>query len=125
VMKITANNIQWYNLSWNEIAGKYRVEILSTWWTSSNSYTGGDDNRHLWTMSLTWWTATFYLDTTAICTATTSNSYSQTMVFMINKIRDKIDRWWAYYSNMILENKVRTAQEISDYYNLTKWNYWL
>jgi hypothetical protein len=30
-----------------------------------------------------------------------------------------------YLSKVILEDKVRTAQEISDYYNLTKWNYWL
>lgn len=28
-------------------------------------------------------------------------------------------------SNLIIENKVRTAQEIADYYNLTKSNYWL
>ena len=26
---------------------------------------------------------------------------------------------------LIFENKVRTAQEIADYYNQTKWNYWL
>ena len=36
---------------------------------------------------------------------------------------------WGYFkwgiNNCILENKVRTAQEISDYYNQTKWNYWL
>jgi hypothetical protein len=31
--------------------------------------------------------------------------------------------WWI--SNIVLENKVRTDQEISDYYNQTKWNYWL
>jgi hypothetical protein len=30
-----------------------------------------------------------------------------------------------WMSKLILENKVRTAQEIQDYYNLTKWNYWL
>ena len=28
-------------------------------------------------------------------------------------------------SEFILEDKVRTAQEISDYYNQTKWDYWL
>ena len=28
-------------------------------------------------------------------------------------------------SNLIIENKVRTAQEISDYYDLTKWDYWI
>lgn len=30
-----------------------------------------------------------------------------------------------YLSNVVLENKVRTAQEIADYYNQTKSNYWL
>ena len=30
-----------------------------------------------------------------------------------------------YISNFILESKARTAQEISDYYNQTKWNYGL
>jgi hypothetical protein len=30
-----------------------------------------------------------------------------------------------YMSDFIIENKVRTTQEISDYYNQTKTNYWL
>lgn len=30
-----------------------------------------------------------------------------------------------YVSNVIFEDKIRTAQEISDYYNQTKWNYWI
>lgn len=30
-----------------------------------------------------------------------------------------------YISNAIFENKERTAQEISDYFNQTKWNYWI
>ena len=37
--------------------------------------------------------------------------------------------WWDKFSwnlsNLIIENKVRTAQEIADYYNQTKSNYWL
>ena len=31
----------------------------------------------------------------------------------------------AQISNFIIENKARTAQEISDYFNQTKWNYWI
>lgn len=31
----------------------------------------------------------------------------------------------AYFSRWIIENKERTATEALDYYNLTKWNYWL
>lgn len=30
-----------------------------------------------------------------------------------------------YISNVIVENKARTAQEVADYYNQTKWNYWI
>lgn len=34
--------------------------------------------------------------------------------------------WYRWgMSNFIIEDKERTAQEITDYYNLTKWNYWL
>ena len=43
--------------------------------------------------------------------------------------------WWRWSSDthyqgnwiseFIVEDKVRTAQEISDYYDLTKWDYWL
>lgn len=32
---------------------------------------------------------------------------------------------WLYAWYFIVEDKWWTAQEISDYYNLTKWNYWL
>ena len=31
----------------------------------------------------------------------------------------------ASFWSVIIENKARTAQEISDYYDLTKWNYWI
>ena len=34
-------------------------------------------------------------------------------------------KYVGYISNAILENKVWTAQEILDYYNQTKANYWL
>lgn len=34
-------------------------------------------------------------------------------------------RFLGYISNVIVEDKARTAQEIADYYNLTKSNYWL
>jgi hypothetical protein len=28
-------------------------------------------------------------------------------------------------SNLIIEDKVRTAQDVADYYDLTKWDYWI
>jgi hypothetical protein len=36
------------------------------------------------------------------------------------------NRYWTWYiSKVIFENKTRTAQEISNYYNQTKWDYWI
>lgn len=34
-------------------------------------------------------------------------------------------QWNGYVSNCIIEKKARTAQEIVDYYNITKWFYWI
>jgi hypothetical protein len=33
--------------------------------------------------------------------------------------------WNALFWSVIIENKARTAQEIADYFEQTKWNYWL
>ena len=35
------------------------------------------------------------------------------------------DKYTGYIDNMIIESKARTAQEVADYYNLIKYNYWL
>lgn len=45
----------------------------------------------------------------------------------------KLQVWWLWYGrqvhfqmwDLIIEDKVRTATEISDYYNQTKWDYWI
>ena len=37
--------------------------------------------------------------------------------------------WWYaqdwYYSNVIVEGRARTLQEVADYFDLTKWDYWI
>ena len=35
------------------------------------------------------------------------------------------EKFIGYVSNLILEDKVWTATEVSDYYDLTKWDYWI
>lgn len=59
-----------------------------------------------WNWSYRWWY------TFCIWWHTTWGSWTRTFV-----------NW--YMSEVIIENKVRTAQEISDYYNQTKSNYWI
>ena len=50
---------------------------------------------------------------------------------IISFFQEQRDWWWWYWSNIcylsecIAESKARTEQEFSDYYNQTKWNYWL
>lgn len=62
-------------------------------------------------------------------TTTSSLSFSSFTPLKINLWNEydngapRYYEWWM--SECILESKIRTAQEISDYYNLTKWKYWL
>ena len=42
-----------------------------------------------------------------------------------NKASDSYDYWGWWISNVVIEDKVWTDQEIASYYNSTKWNYWL
>ena len=52
---------------------------------------------------------------------------------LYNDVNTYVRMWWWHntynynwkLSKVILESKVRTAQEISDYYDQTKWDYWL
>lgn len=79
----------------------YNICITKSW-TTYFIYINGT----LWN-SWTWWAiSTNY--TQYLWTSYTDNRYLD----------------W-YLDNVIIENKSRTAQEISDYYNLTKSNYWL
>ena len=49
---------------------------------------------------------------------------TQGTTLYIGKNRDNNYLNW-YMSNFIIEDKARTAQEISDYFNQTKWDYWI
>jgi len=34
-------------------------------------------------------------------------------------------KWYGWISDSIIEDKARTAQEVADYFNQTKWDYWI
>jgi hypothetical protein len=79
----------------------------------------------MWDIILVTWTKTgttmsLYINwvlgsTTTLNTATWRSSYEV--------VGQELTSWT--YWEAIIENKIRTAQEISDYYDLTKSNYWL
>jgi len=63
-------------------------------------------------------------------TWTLSLSLSNNWLFTIGTWHDENgDSWYCWYnwglSNIIVEDKVWTAQEVSDYFNATKWDYWI
>jgi hypothetical protein len=114
--------IYWYN-SWQfeyyedkTYQGTKRVTIkswvsLNTWyliwytrnWTSVTTYCN-------W---VAWWTTTWHSDT------------SNKTFYLWNSNAWWSERFWGKIWECIVENKVRTDEEVSDYYNQTKFNYWL
>lgn len=68
------------------------------------------------------WTLVSTISTTKFLNGTSHNQRSVGGLARWTQYYDKIN--W-YVSDVILEDKIRTAQEISDYYDLTKWTYWI
>jgi len=64
----------------------------------------------------------FYLDWNLFF-STTRSPYSSSNKILLYGSWNSADT--ADISNIILESVCRTAQEIQDYYNLTKWDYWI
>ena len=87
-------------------ANQWTNIIVTVNWSTWNIY----KNWSLYTTKTNWWNVV--ANSIAIWTNSDA-SYPQN------------NRFYGYLSNAIIENKTRTAQEVSDYYNLTKWNYWL
>lgn len=85
--------------------------------------------RALYTVTYDWTTLRQYInwtkvkeDTATLNTTAVSASYPFA-VWIHNEYLSSAFNW--YISNVIVENKTRTEQEIEDYYNHTKSNYWL
>ena len=86
------------------------------------------ESWHLYTIVCNWWTASIYIDWALrkTWTYTVQNWYGfilNTVAWNSTQKRDYSSR--DKLSELIFENRQWTAQEISNYYNLTKSNYWL
>lgn len=71
-----------------------------------------------------WTTYSIYLNSTSL-TSWTRNNFTDTNTLYLWTSYDtsRILNW--YLDNVIIEDKARTAQEVADYYDLTKWDYWI
>jgi len=80
---------------------------------------------HLYAISWDYlaWTFTGYVDINSTSWTWSGRNYGSWLcVWWTNSISD-IFNW--YMSEVIFENKIRTTQELADYYNQTRANYWI
>jgi hypothetical protein len=109
----------------------------SRWLTVSNyaddvdvgSFVGRDGTWHLLTATYTWSADTannvkIYVDSSLVKQWQRWGTTTANMIGYVWNYNTNDNLKW-YLSQFILEDKTRTAQEIADYYNQTKWNYWI
>lgn len=137
----------WMYISWtgNVYQTIYHIWTTSrTWklwswfyyntWLSISSWYGWYESIKAWNVNWAWhlltnvtnWTSSVqYLDGVEYQSFTNSLTNTQTQLRVGWAQSSSSERLTWYLSNLIVENKARTAQEVTDYYNQTKWDYWL
>ena len=132
------NSNMWFWLSfvsgwdWGWSGLKYQWQLYIRYWnpTDKNSsvwtYTL-NTNWHLYTITFSSSGCKFYVDGSLI--ATPKNSLvapsNNASPFYIGADEEGAARSDCYQWVTIIENKEWTAQDISDFYDLTKWDYWI
>ena len=140
-------------MAWLNCTGSGRImwvwsNVSAYWdywqsWLQLNNALCIDDTRDVYSTTQTlpsWWfhlclaqswaTCTMYINWQYIQEAnnmpTTWNSATWTMVVLGGKANYSYSEKYTWYiSNAIVEDKTWNATEVSDYYNQTKWYYWL
>ena len=108
-------NWQWFWIQYNNSSTADNYYWLTNWMISTEWV------WYNWVLTYDW--ATLKIYTNWVLSTSASSSMSNA--------RDTIMLWWSpensqvNLSNVIFEDKVRTADEISNYYNSTKANYWI
>lgn len=137
---LTSNRRETYSyLSASNSNNAHSSTLITNWWkywAATNLYGSYDvisqtswmnTNWHLVTTTCNGTNLSIYVDNWQPYQASVTNNNNNFVlcdVWSRNDVYTTQYRYW-YLSKFIVENKVRTATEISDYYNFTKWNYWL
>lgn len=115
------------------------MNFITEWWyfktrqqksynTEEEFNRGWDSNRNHWVLTWTGSVWTVYFNWTQVKQASIANSINTTnwtVLSLWTRYSWATSPFTWYISKMIIENKARTAQEVADYYNKTKSNYWL
>lgn len=122
IYKGSPNSQNWW-WTWNH-NGLLRSSIFGVGYSSTGA------------VSFSWWhllTCAYDSNTTTLTVYYDGNQeYTYSMNYAIDNVAS-IGNWHSqdmgssqiYYSEWIIEDKCWSASEISDYYDLTKWNYWI
>ena len=93
-------------------------------WDTSTSYTFNADTWYYLSVDRQWTTLALSVNWAEVYSATNSNSYNTSWWFQIwNDWTWQFVDWWM--SDLIVESAWWTATENTNYYNLTKANYWI
>lgn len=109
-------NVNWWSIALWAYAGGY--ETVTQISISTNT-------RHNLVVVVNWSSSKQYLDWVQIATYTNSLSNTQTWLNLWCPSHNSSDTLWWWISEFILENKVWTNEDIENYYNKTKWDYWI
>lgn len=115
-------DIQWFNSSGTIVI--YTDFPTNSSDKSTSTTTSVYSNRVV-TLEQWWSNMKFYKNGTLVRTKTVSITTNQTLGIFY------LWAWWeaswfvTYLSDFIIENKERTADDVTKYYSWTQWNYWL
>lgn len=138
--KPSSNYISW--ISWFLSGGNYPQHNIWMQTFTANSNAVRNINTSYWinywnwvnvvctvSPATSWYNYSLYLNWVFQATVNPGLSGTPSWNHYINYIKQGTTSWstavGTCYSEYILENKARTAQEVSDYYNMTKSNYGL
>lgn len=133
------NSFPWFNWiygtsstgsSWIhiQIEGSDKINIYNYWtmqWTTINIWTLNTNQWYYFTLVRDSWVITVYINWQSKGTITTGWNNSTTLQYYLwySYNTTRYAHW--YIDNAIMESVARSQQDITNYFNQTKWDYWL
>lgn len=108
--------------AWNSNTQTFNRSNSNTFWSTT-------ETANVWylnTVTLNNGTLTSYVNGVQLSSGSVATGYTSSYFRWGQEYNNGANRQlYGYLKDIIIENKVWTATEISDYYNSVKWNYWL
>lgn len=102
------------------------VRSVDFWWISW--FTATVDTWYHLVMVIWWWVQKVYVNWQYLTEWVQTYTWTLSTTFTINNAWDTNSSSFAndnYLSELIIETKSWSAQDVADYYDLTKWDYWI